>query len=80
MVETQAVNLSAYTPTTFISFSDGHIYLSPRLVRKNQFPAVDLGKPVKRRHIRWSRRGAHRVAITRAAAFSGRLSVTQLVA
>ncbi|MCV2892099.1 F0F1 ATP synthase subunit alpha [Lentibacter sp. XHP0401] len=48
MVETQAENLSAYIPTNLISITDGQIYLSPRLVRKNQFPAVDLGVSVSR--------------------------------
>ena len=31
-----------------ISITDGQIYLSPQLVRKNQFPAVDLGLSVSR--------------------------------
>lgn len=48
VVETQAENLSAYIPTNLISITDGQIYLSPRLVRKNQFPAIDLGKSVSR--------------------------------
>ncbi|WP_415182482.1 F0F1 ATP synthase subunit alpha [Phaeovulum sp.] len=48
VVETQAENLSAYIPTNLISITDGQIYLSPRLVRKNQFPAVDLGVSVSR--------------------------------
>jgi F-type H+/Na+-transporting ATPase subunit alpha len=48
LVETQAENLSAYIPTNLISITDGQIYLSPRLVRKNQFPAVDLGVSVSR--------------------------------
>jgi len=48
VVETQAENLSAYIPTNLISITDGQIYVSPRLVRKNQFPAVDLGKSVSR--------------------------------
>ncbi len=48
VVETQAENLSAYIPTNLISITDGQIYLSPRLVRKNQFPAVDLGLSVSR--------------------------------
>ncbi|MCB1625509.1 MAG: F0F1 ATP synthase subunit alpha, partial [Pseudomonadales bacterium] len=30
------------------SITDGQIYLSPQLVRKNQFPAVDLGVSVSR--------------------------------
>lgn len=48
VVETQAENLSAYIPTNLISITDGQIYLSPRLMRKNQFPAVDLGMSVSR--------------------------------
>jgi F-type H+/Na+-transporting ATPase subunit alpha len=48
VVETQAENLAAYIPTNLISITDGQIYLSPRLVRKNQFPAVDLGVSVSR--------------------------------
>ncbi|MCO4847169.1 MAG: F0F1 ATP synthase subunit alpha [Yoonia sp.] len=48
VVETQAENLSAYIPTNLISITDGQIYLSPRLVRKGQFPAVDLGVSVSR--------------------------------
>lgn len=48
VVETQAENLSAYIPTNLISITDGQIYLSPRLMRKNQFPAVDLGVSVSR--------------------------------
>lgn len=48
VVETQAENLAAYIPTNLISITDGQIYLSPRLVRKNQFPAVDLGLSVSR--------------------------------
>ncbi|WP_303288008.1 F0F1 ATP synthase subunit alpha [Marinobacter sp. SS8-8] len=48
IVETQAENLSAYIPTNLISITDGQIYLSPRLVRKNQFPAVDIGLSVSR--------------------------------
>lgn len=48
VVETQAENLSAYIPTNLISITDGQIYLTPRLVRRNQFPAVDLGVSVSR--------------------------------
>lgn len=48
IVETEAENLSAYIPTNLISITDGQIYLSPRLVQKNQFPAVDLGLSVSR--------------------------------
>ena len=48
VIETQAENLSAYIPTNLISITDGQVYLSPRLVQKGQFPAVDLGKSVSR--------------------------------
>ncbi|MCF8466390.1 MAG: F0F1 ATP synthase subunit alpha [Sneathiella sp.] len=48
VIETQAGNLSAYIPTNLISITDGQVYLSPHLVQKNQFPAVDLGKSVSR--------------------------------
>ena len=48
VVETEAENLSAYIPTNLISITDGQIYLSPRLVRRNQFPAVDPGLSVSR--------------------------------
>jgi len=48
VVETEAENLAAYIPTNLISITDGQIYLSPRLVRRNQFPAVDLGLSVSR--------------------------------
>ena len=48
VVETEAENLSAYIPTNLISITDGQIYLSPRLVRRNQFPAADPGLSVSR--------------------------------
>ncbi len=48
VVETEAENLSAYIPTNLISITDGQIYLSPRLVRRNQFPAIDPGLSVSR--------------------------------
>ncbi|MFW8566502.1 F0F1 ATP synthase subunit alpha [Orrella sp. 11846] len=48
IVETEAENLSAYIPTNLISITDGQVYLSPALVHKNQFPAVDLGLSVSR--------------------------------
>ncbi len=48
ILQTEAENLSAYIPTNLISITDGQIYLSPRLVRKNQFPAVDPGVSVSR--------------------------------
>jgi len=48
VIETQAENLSGYIPTNLISITDGQVYLSPRLVQKGQFPAVDTGKSVSR--------------------------------
>jgi F-type H+-transporting ATPase subunit alpha len=48
IVETTDSDISGYIPTNLISITDGQIYLSPRLVRKNQFPAVDLGVSVSR--------------------------------
>ncbi len=38
----------AHKSINLISITDGQIYLSPRLVRTNQFPAVDLGVSVSR--------------------------------
>ena len=48
IIETQAQNISAYIPTNLISITDGQIYLSPDLFRKNHLPAVDVGKSVSR--------------------------------
>ncbi len=48
VVETQAQNLSAYIPTNLISITDGQIYLSPKLYRRGNLPAVDVGKSVSR--------------------------------
>jgi F-type H+-transporting ATPase subunit alpha len=48
VVETEAVILSAYCPSNLISITVGQIYLAPRWVRRNQFPAVDLGLSVSR--------------------------------
>jgi F-type H+-transporting ATPase subunit alpha len=48
IVETQAENLSAYIPTNLVSITDGQVYLSPRLFRSGQLPAVDVGKSVSR--------------------------------
>lgn len=62
VVETQAENLSAYIPTNLISITDGQIYLSPGLVRKNQFPAVDLGVSVSRVGGKAQRRAFREVA------------------
>lgn len=48
VVETQAENLADYIPTNLISITDGQIYLSPRLFRRGQRPAVDIGRSVSR--------------------------------
>lgn len=48
IVETQAENLASYIPTNLISITDGQIYLSPRLFRRGQLPAVDVGRSVSR--------------------------------
>jgi F-type H+-transporting ATPase subunit alpha len=48
IVETQAENLSAYIPTNLVSITDGQVYLSPRLFRSGQLPAVDVGLSVSR--------------------------------
>ncbi len=48
IVETQAEDLAAYIPTNLISITDGQLYLSPRLFRQGQFPAVDVGRSVSR--------------------------------
>jgi F-type H+-transporting ATPase subunit alpha len=48
IVETEAENISAYIPTNLISITDGQIYLSPRLFRKGNLPAVEVGKSVSR--------------------------------
>ena len=48
IVETQAENLSAYIPTNLVSITDGQIYLSPKLFRSGQLPAIDIGRSVSR--------------------------------
>ena len=48
IIETQAENLSAYIPTNLISITDGQIYLSPKLYRKGNLPAVKIGQSVSR--------------------------------
>ena len=48
IVETEAENISAYIPTNLISITDGQIYLSPRLFRRGNLPAVDVGRSVSR--------------------------------
>ncbi len=48
IVETQAENLSAYIPTNLVSITDGQVYMSPRLLRRGQLPAIDVGRSVSR--------------------------------
>jgi F-type H+-transporting ATPase subunit alpha len=48
IIETQAGNLSAYIPTNLVSITDGQVYVSPRLFRSGQLPAVDVGRSVSR--------------------------------
>lgn len=48
IVETQAENLAAYIPTNLVSITDGQVYVSPRLFRSGQLPAVDIGRSVSR--------------------------------
>lgn len=48
IIETQAQNISAFIPTNLISITDGQIYLSPQLFRKDILPAIDAGKSVSR--------------------------------
>ncbi|SMO63058.1 alternate F1F0 ATPase, F1 subunit alpha [Fodinibius sediminis] len=48
IIETQAQDMSAFIPTNLISITDGQIYLSPTLFRKDVLPAIDVGKSVSR--------------------------------
>jgi F-type H+-transporting ATPase subunit alpha len=48
VVETQAEDLAAYIPTNLVSITDGQVYVSPRLFRRGQLPAVDAGRSVSR--------------------------------
>jgi F-type H+-transporting ATPase subunit alpha len=48
IAETEAQNISAYIPTNLISITDGQIYVSPRLFRQAQLPAIDVLKSVSR--------------------------------
>ena len=48
IVETQAEDLAAYIPTNLVSITDGQVYVSPRLFRRGQLPAVDAGRSVSR--------------------------------
>ncbi len=48
IVETEEQNISAYIPTNLISITDGQIYLTPDLFRKDILPAVDVGRSVSR--------------------------------
>ena len=48
IIETQGENLAAYIPTNLVSITDGQIYVSSRLFRRGQLPAVDVGRSVSR--------------------------------
>ncbi|HAE62168.1 MAG TPA: F0F1 ATP synthase subunit alpha [Eubacteriaceae bacterium] len=48
IIETQAENISAYIPTNLISITDGQIYVSPKLFRKGNIPAINIGSSVSR--------------------------------
>ena len=48
IIETQAEDLAAYIPTNLVSITDGQVYVSPRLFRRGQLPAVDAGRSVSR--------------------------------
>jgi F-type H+/Na+-transporting ATPase subunit alpha len=48
IVETEAQNISAYSPTNIISITDGQIYLSPVLFQRGILPAIDVGRSVSR--------------------------------
>lgn len=48
IIETQSQNISSFIPTNLISITDGQIYLSPELFRKDVLPAVDVGLSVSR--------------------------------
>ena len=48
IVETQGEDLTGYIPTNLVSITDGQVYVSPRLFRAGQLPAVDAGRSVSR--------------------------------
>ena len=48
IIETQAGDISGYIPTNVISITDGQIFLSSDLYRKDQKPAMDIGASVSR--------------------------------
>ena len=48
IIETQAVDVSAYIPTNVISITDGQIYLESDLFFSGQRPAVNVGLSVSR--------------------------------
>jgi F-type H+-transporting ATPase subunit alpha len=48
IAETEEQNIAAYIPTNLVSITDGQIFLSPRLFRQGQLPAVDVGLSVSR--------------------------------
>lgn len=48
IVETQAQNIAGFIPTNLISITDGQLFLSNELLRKDVMPAVDAGMSVSR--------------------------------
>lgn len=48
IIETQAENIAAFIPTNLISITDGQLYLSQELFRKDILPAIDATKSVSR--------------------------------
>lgn len=48
IIETQAQNISAFIPTNLISITDGQLYLSQELFRKDVLPAIDSSRSVSR--------------------------------
>ena len=48
IIETKAVDISAYIPTNVISITDGQIFLNTSMFSKGQRPAIDIGKSVSR--------------------------------
>ena len=48
IIETQAGDVSAYTPTNVISITDGQVYLEPNLFNAGIRPAINVGLSVSR--------------------------------
>src|SRR5689334_20837222 len=48
VIETQAGDVSAYSPTTVISITDGQIFLEPNLFNSGVRPAINVGISVSR--------------------------------